>query len=66
MVPRPRTDDAGDMDHEPGWNERERDPGPGLLEIGIIIAAIVVVSALALMLFGGQTSAILSVASGGV
>lgn len=54
------------MDREPGWNERERNPGPGLLELGLIIAAIVVVSALALMLFGGQTSAILSTVSGGV
>lgn len=54
------------MEREPELHERERDPGPGMLELGIIIAAIVVVSALALMLFGGQTSAILSVVSGGV
>lgn len=54
------------MDHQPRWDERERDPGPGLLELGIIISAIVVLAALALMLFGGQTSAILSTFSGGV
>lgn len=66
MARRPASGETCGMDHEPRWNERERDPGPGLLELGIIVAVIVVISALALMLFGGQTSVILSTVSGSV
>lgn len=54
------------MDHNLLPTEQARDKGPSLLDFGIIIGAIVVISALALMFFGGQTSVILSTVSGGV